>query len=131
MRVLVVCLVATVVVVAVAARAIWRAWAADQPSAWSAIEASTPAVASGDREALEAVVAGGPAHDALISRHAGRPATATSVQMDMTESSVWWSVSIRYELPGQEPATEHLFVGPRDDSPDHELDYRVSAAPSS
>lgn len=128
-QVLVAGLVIAVIVLAGAAAVTWRAWAADHPTLWSAIDSYTAAVGAGDRDALESVVAEGPTHDALVARHAGRPSTATTVSVEMMVSAVWWSVEVRYELPGQPPSTERLLVGPRDDNPDRQLDYAVTAAP--
>lgn len=107
----------------------WHLWTDRQPTVYSAIDAYTSAVESGDRSALEAVAADGPGREALLQRHAGKPITVTGVTMDMSVSAVWWQVEIRYELPGQEPTSERLLVHPRSDSPDRLVDYAISAAP--
>ena len=98
-------------------------------SPYAALDAYTSAVTAGDRGALDSIIGDGPRREALIDRHADKPMTPTSVSMEMMVSAVWWSVEIRYELPGQQPYTEHLLVHPRSDSPDRLIDYVVEPAP--
>jgi hypothetical protein len=119
---------ATAVVIAAAMYG-WHVWADRQPTVYSAIDAYTAAVQSGDRAALEAIIAEGPGRQTLIERHAGRPGTVTGVTMEMSISAVMWEVELRYELPGQERASERLLAFPRSDSPDRLIDYAISLAP--
>ncbi|MEW1952508.1 hypothetical protein [Terrabacter sp. NPDC080008] len=98
-------------------------------SPYQALDAYTSAVATGDRDALEAAVVDGPRRGTLIDRHAGRPMTPTGVSMEQMPSAVWWSVEIRYELPGEPSNSEHVLIHPRDDSPDRFIDYVVEPAP--
>lgn len=98
-------------------------------SPYAAIDAYTAAAATGDRAALGAIIGESQQRQALIDRHAGTPMTPTSVSMEMTVSSAWWTAAIRYELPGQQAYTEHLLVHPRSDSPDRPIDYVVEPAP--
>jgi hypothetical protein len=98
-------------------------------SPYDALGAYTSAVATGDRDALEAAIVDSPRRGALIDRHAGKPMTPTGASMEQMPSAVWWSVEIRYELPGEPPKSEHLLIHPRDDSPDRLIDYVVEPAP--
>lgn len=98
-------------------------------SPYEALDAYTSAVTTGDRDALEAAIVDSPRRGALIDRHAGKPMTPTAVSMEQTVSGVWWSVEIRYELPGEPPNSEQVLVHPRDDSPDRLMDYVVEPAP--
>jgi hypothetical protein len=98
-------------------------------SPYEALGAYTSAVATGDRAALKAAVVNSPRQGALIDRHAGKPMTPTGVSMEQMPSAVWWSVEIRYELPGEPPNSEHVLIHPRDDSPDRLMDYVVEPAP--
>ena len=98
-------------------------------SPYEALDAYTSAVTTGDRDALEAAIVDSPRRGALIDRHAGRPMTPAGVSMEQMPSAVWWSVEIRYELPGQPPNSEHVLIHPRDDSPDRLIDYVVEPAP--
>jgi hypothetical protein len=107
----------------------WNVWTDRQPTVYSAVDAYGSAVESGERSALEAIIAEGPGRDSLLERHVGKPSTVTGVTMDMTVSAVWWEVEVTYELPGQERASERLLVHPRGDSPDRLIDYAVSPAP--
>lgn len=107
----------------------WHLWTDRQPTIYSAIDAYTSAVESGDRSALEAVIADGPGQEALLQRHAGKPSTVTGVTLEMSVSAVWWQVELRYEFPGQEQTSEKLLVHPRRDSPDRFFDYAISSAP--
>jgi hypothetical protein len=93
------------------------------------MDAYTAAAATGDRGALESIIGDSQEREALIDRHAGKPMTPTSVSMETMVSSAWWTADIRYELPGQQPYTEHLLVHPRSDSPDRPIDYVVEPAP--
>jgi len=107
----------------------WHLWTDRQPTIYSAIDAYTSAVESGERSALEAIIADGPGSGALLARHVGKPSTVTGVTLEMSVSAVWWQVEVRYELPGQEQVSEHLLVHPRSDSPGRMIDYAISAAP--
>lgn len=99
-------------------------------SQYEALDAYMSAVASGDRDALNAAIVDSPRREALINRHAGKPMTPTSVTMKLsTPSDVWWSVEVRYELPGQPPNSEQLLIHPRDDATGPPLDYVVEPAP--
>jgi hypothetical protein len=98
-------------------------------SPYEALDAYTSAVTTGDRDALEAAIVDNPRRDALIDRHAGKPMTPTGVSMEQMVSGVWWSVEIRYELPGEPPNSEQVLIHPRDDSPDRLIDYVVEPAP--
>lgn len=98
-------------------------------SPYEALDAYTSAVTSGDRHALAAAIVDSPRRGALIDRHAGKPMTPTGVSMDQMPSAVWWSVEIRYELPGEPPSSEHVLIHPRNDSPDRLIDYVVEPAP--
>jgi hypothetical protein len=60
--------------------------------------------------ALDSILDGSPQREVLIDRHADKPMTPTNVSMEMMVSAVWWSVEIRYELPGQRPYSERLLV---------------------
>lgn len=98
-------------------------------SPYEALDAYTSAVATGDRAALEAAIVDSPRRGAFVDRHAGKPMTPTGVSMEQMPSAVWWSVEIRYELPGEPPNSEHVLIHPRDDSPDRLIDYVVEPAP--
>jgi len=98
-------------------------------SPYEALDAYTSAVTTGDRGALEAAIADSARRDALIGRHAGKPMTPTSVSMEQMVSGVWWSVEIRYELPGEPQNSERVLIHPRNDSPDRLMDYVVEPAP--
>jgi hypothetical protein len=119
----------SVVVLLAAVLTGWHVWTDRQPTIYSAIDAYTSAVESGDRTALEAIIAEGPGREALLQRHAGKPSTVTGVTTEMSVSAVWWQLEIRYELPGQEQTSEHLLVRPRSESPDRLIDYAISPAP--
>lgn len=117
---------AVVALVAVLAAVVgWRTLAVENPTISSALDEYTAAVASGDRDALEASIGEGPGHAALVERHVGQPATVTGVTMDMSVSSAMWEVELRYELPGGEAAPERLMVLPRDAPPDRAPDFVV------
>ncbi|WP_344254697.1 hypothetical protein [Terrabacter carboxydivorans] len=98
-------------------------------SPYAALDAYTAAVTAGDRSSLDAVIADGARRQALVDRHAEQPMTPTTVSMQMMESAAWWTIEIRYELPGQQSYLEHLLVHPRDDSLDRPIDYVVEPAP--
>ncbi|MGN6753950.1 MAG: hypothetical protein ACTHJJ_15515 [Intrasporangium sp.] len=55
-------------------------------SPYAALDAYTSAVQTGNRAALEAVVGDGEQREALITRHADRPMTATTVSIEV---EVW------------------------------------------
>lgn len=97
-------------------------------SPYAALEAYTAAVTTGDRSSLDAIIWDSPRRQALVDRHADQPMTPTNVSMEMMVSAAWWTVEIRYELPGEEPHLEHLLVHPRSDSPDRPIDYVVESA---
>ena len=46
----------------------------------------------------------------LIERPATQTMTVTTVTIEMTSSSVWWSVQLRFEPLGQPPFSERLLV---------------------
>ena len=98
-------------------------------SPYAALDAYTAAATTGGRGALDSIIGDSPQREALIDRHADKPMTPTSVSMEMMVSSVWWTVEIRYEPPGQQPYSEHLLVHPRSDSPDRLIDYVIEPAP--
>lgn len=98
-------------------------------SPYAALDAYTAAVATGDRGALDSIIGDSQQGQALIDRHADKPMTPTNVSLEMMPSSVWWTVEIRYEMPGEPPYSEHVLVHPRTDSPDRPIDYVVEPAP--
>ena len=95
----------------------------------AALDAYTAALSAGDRDALDSVIGDSQQREALIDRHADKPMTPTKMSMEMMISSAWWTVEIRYEMPGQDPYSEHVLVHPRTDSPDRPIDYVVEPAP--
>lgn len=76
-------------------------------SPYAALDAYTEAVTAGDRSSLDAVIGDSPRRQAVVDRHADQPMTPTNVSMEMMVSATWWTVEIRYELPGQQPYLEH------------------------
>ena len=98
-------------------------------SPYAALDAYTAAVTAGDRGALESTIGDSQHREVLIDRHADKPMTPTTVSMEMMVSSAWWTVEIRYEMPGQQSYSEHVLVHPRTDSPDRPIDYVVEPAP--
>jgi len=111
------------VVAAVGAGLTW--YSHIRPTPYSAVDAYTAAAATGDREALEAIVGDHPKSASLLDRHAGQPMTATTVTMEMGVSPFAWGVEIRYESFGQEPYSERVIAVPRSGSPDRLTDFVI------
>ena len=55
--------------------------------------------------------------------------TVTTVTIEMTSSSVWWSVQLRFEPLGQPHFSERLLVHTAAALPDRPLDFVVSPSP--
>ncbi len=116
--------VVTLVVVVAAAALLMSRNVGVRASPTSTLERYVTAVQTGDRRGLEQVIPeSSPQRVALLHRHGGHPAVISSVTMEATVSSAWWTLTVTYDQLSQPMPTEHLMIEPRpgltpDDAPE-------------
>lgn len=87
------------------------------------------AVQGGDRAALERLVPeSSPQRRTLLDRHAGHPASISTMTLDSTPSSAFWTFTVTYHSAVQPMPTEHLMVGVRPGlTPDDAAEWAVTS----
>ena len=68
------------------------------------------------------------ARQTLLDRHAGHPASISTMTLDSTPSSAFWTLTVTYHSAVQPMPTEHLMVGVRPGlTPDDAAEWAVTS----